>query len=165
MIILIVYICINNSFVLKLHVTSSTRADAETVHVEDLEMRKEAYGICGECYEPGTGWHWCKDCNAKRFKDNFKNWTSENQNIDELIQQSQLMAVHYTKCLELIPFEDFQDIVASGKIYLANWPKGYIKQWDIINQSWKRSSNIKVVLKNFNINSDLLNEVIKINKL
>src|SRR5436305_1364824 len=39
--------------------------------MEDLEKRKEAYGICGECGEPGTGQYWCQPCNAKRFKENF----------------------------------------------------------------------------------------------
>ena len=41
--------------------------------MKDLEKRKEAYGICGECNEPGTGVLWCQPCNAKRIKENFKN--------------------------------------------------------------------------------------------
>src|SRR5438034_544646 len=48
--------------------------------------------------------------NDKRFKKNFKNWTSGNKNIDELIQQSQLNALHSTKCLEFIPFENLKNI-------------------------------------------------------
>src|SRR5947209_16648462 len=74
----------------------------EIIYMGDLEKRKEVYGICGECNEPGTGQHWC---NAKRSKDNFKNWTSGNKHIDEfiqLLQYSQLNAVHH------IPFESFQ---------------------------------------------------------
>jgi hypothetical protein len=79
--------------------------------MEDLEKRKEAYGICGECNQPGTGYAWCQPCNAKRFKKNFQHWTSGNKNIDELlIQHSQLNAVHYSKCLEWIPFENFQNV-------------------------------------------------------
>ncbi|GET56047.1 hypothetical protein RhiirA1_541707 [Rhizophagus irregularis] len=31
-------------------------------------------------------------------------------NIDELIQHLQLNAVHYHKCLEWIPFEEFQNV-------------------------------------------------------
>ena len=27
----------------------------QIIYMEDLEKRKEAYGICGECNEPGTG--------------------------------------------------------------------------------------------------------------
>jgi hypothetical protein len=140
------------------------------VQLEDLEKRKEVYGICGECNQPGTGEYWCQPCNAKRFKENFKNWTSGNKNIDELIQHSQLNAVHYTKCLEWIPFEKFQNVTyitrgGFGKIYSAIWPEGYIHHWDIENQEWSRYSNLKVALKSLDnssdISADFLNEVIK----
>ncbi|UZO03229.1 uncharacterized protein OCT59_023637 [Rhizophagus irregularis] len=94
----------------------SENVDERVVYIGDLEKRKQAYGICGECKEPGIGWQWCQSCNAKRFKDNFKNWTSGNKDIDEFIQQSQLNAVYYKKYLEWIPFEKFQNItyIAEG---------------------------------------------------
>src|ERR1051325_8125634 len=141
------------------------------VYMEDLEKRKEAYSICGECNEPGTGGHWCKPCNAKRFKENFKNWTSGNKNIDEFIQQSQLDALYYTNCLEWIPFENFQNVTyltrgGFGKIYSAEWPEGFINDWDIENQKWERWADRKVALKSLDkssdISTDFLNEVIKI---
>ena len=118
----------------------------------DLEKRKEAYGICGECNEPGTGDRWCQPCNAKRFKENFKNWTSGNKDIDELIQHSQLNATYWGNCLEWIPFENFQNVsyIAKGgfgKIYSAVWPEGFIQYWDIENQEWQRKIGVKVALK------------------
>jgi hypothetical protein len=137
--------------------------------MEDLEKRKQVYGICGECNKPGTGERWCQPCNAKRFKNNFKNWTSGNKNIDDLIQQSQLNALHYYNCLEWIPFEKFQNIIyiaegGFGKIYSAEWHEGNIKYWDINYQKWYRYQYDKYVLKSLNnssdINSDFLNEVI-----
>ena len=139
--------------------------------MKDLEKRKEVYGICGECNEPGTGYKWCQPCNAKRFEKNFKNWTSGNKNIDELIQYSQLNAVYNSKCLEWIPFENFQNVTyitrgGFGKIYSADWPEGIIYSWDIENQKWVRNSK-KVVLKSLDNSSDIsvnfLDEVI--NKL
>jgi hypothetical protein len=141
--------------------------------MEDIEKRKQVYGICGECYEPGTGEEWCQPCNVKRFKDNFKNWTSGNKNIDEFIQQSQLNAVHCRKFLEWIPFENFKDITyitrgGFGKIYSAIWPEGYIRYWDIENQKWLRYNDddeFKVALKSLDnssyISKEFLNEVIK----
>src|ERR1051325_7000370 len=140
------------------------------VYMEDLEKRKEAYSICGECNEPGTGGHWCKPCNAKRFKENFKNWTSGNKNIDEFIQQSQLNALYWSNCLEWIPFENFQNVTyltkgGFGKIYSAEWPEGFIRNWDIENQKWNKWTNRKVALKSLDnssdISADFLNEVIK----
>ena len=35
--------------------TKSEEIDDRVIYVEDLEKRKEVYGICGECNEPGTG--------------------------------------------------------------------------------------------------------------
>ena len=117
---------------------SAEGTDEKVVYMEDLEKRKQVYGICGECNEPGTGKNWCKPCNAKRLKDNFKNWTSGNKDIDEFVRQSQQNAVHSKKCLEWIPFENFQDITyitkgGFGKIYSAVLPEGYISCWDIKN--------------------------------
>src|SRR5436309_16118725 len=138
--------------------------------MDDLEKRKKVYGICGECYEPGTGWYWCQPCNAKRFKKNFKNWASGNKDIDELIQHSQLNATYLANCLEWVPFEKFQNVTyitrgGFGKIYSADWPEGCIENWDIENQKWKRFS-IQVALKSLDKSSDMgkdfLNEVIKI---
>ncbi|GBB98957.1 hypothetical protein RclHR1_33730001 [Rhizophagus clarus] len=148
--------------------TESKDADEKVVYMEDLEKRKQVYGICGECNEPGTGKYWCQPCNAKRFKDNFKNWTSGNKVIDEFIQQSQLNAVHCFKCLEWIPFEKFQNVTyiaegGFGKIYSAEWPEGIIIYWDIENQKWARYSYDKYALKSLNnssdICSDFLNEI------
>jgi hypothetical protein len=139
--------------------------------MEDLEKRKEVYGICKECNEPRTGKEWCQLCNAKRFKENFKNWTSGNKDIDELIKQTQLSAIHYRKYLEWIPFENFENIVyvtkgGFGKIYSANWPEGYIKFWNTEKQKWFKRPNVKVALKSLDnssdISTDFLNEVTKL---
>ena len=140
------------------------------VYMDDLEKRKEVYGICGECNQPGTGSKWCQPCNAKRFKENFKNWSSGNKDIDELIQHSQLNATYRFNCLEWIPYEKFQDITyiakgGFGKIYSAECPEGNVGHWNIKNQKWERFS-YKVALKSLDnssdISTDFLNEVIKI---
>ncbi|RIA99730.1 kinase-like domain-containing protein [Glomus cerebriforme] len=148
--------------------TKSEEIDDKIIYIEDLEKRKEVYGICGECNEPGTGWSWCRLCNSKRFKENFKNWTSGNKDIDELLQHSQLNAVHYRNCLEWIPFENFQHVTyitrgGFGKIYSAEWPEGCVLYWDIENQKWHKYTNIKVALKSLDnssdISTDFLNEI------
>ena len=162
-------------FNIKVQVTISSigsthKANEEIVYMEDLEKRKEAYGICGECNEPGTGVEWCRDCNAKRFRENFKNWTSGNKNIDEFIQNSQLNAIYYDKRLEWIPFEKFQNVTyiakgGFGKIYSAEWPEGFIEFWDIEYQKLRRSSTtvaLKSLDNSSDIGADILNEVIEI---
>ncbi|PKK69127.1 kinase-like protein [Rhizophagus irregularis] len=39
---------------------SAEEIDDKVVYMEDLEKRKQVYGICGECNEPGTGSKWCQ---------------------------------------------------------------------------------------------------------
>src|ERR1041385_1343864 len=137
-------IFLNHLYLKKRHVAMSSIDSAtkpeelfqQIIYMEELEKRKEAYGVCGECNEPGTGTYWCQPCNAKRFEENFKNWTSGNKNIDEFIQQLQLDTVHHLRCLEWIPSEKFQNITyitrgGFGKVYSADWPEGYIEYWDI----------------------------------
>ncbi|GES90480.1 kinase-like domain-containing protein [Rhizophagus clarus] len=135
--------------------------------MEDLEKRKEVYGICGECNEPGTGRRWCQPCNTRRFKENFKNWTSGNKDLDELIQHSQINALHRKGVLEWIPYEKFKNITyitrgGFGKIYSADWPEGSIRFWDIENQKWDKCPNVKVALKcldnSSNLSREFLNE-------
>ncbi|CAB4439929.1 unnamed protein product [Rhizophagus irregularis] len=41
---------------------SAEEIDDNVVYMEDLEKRKQVYGICGECNEPGTGSKWCQPC-------------------------------------------------------------------------------------------------------
>ncbi|CAB4420392.1 unnamed protein product [Rhizophagus irregularis] len=40
---------------------SAEEIDDKIVYMEDLEKRKQVYGICGECNEPGTGDDWISD--------------------------------------------------------------------------------------------------------
>jgi hypothetical protein len=54
-------------------------------------------------------------CNAINFQQNFENWTSGNNHIDKLIQDTQL-SVHnkhasvFKKILEWVPYDSFCNI-------------------------------------------------------
>ncbi|EXX67459.1 Tpk1p [Rhizophagus irregularis DAOM 197198w] len=124
--------------------------------------------ICKEC-EKENEYGWCKACNGKNFQQNFKNWTSGNNDIDKFIQDTQLSATNYQKVLEWIPYNKLYDIeyIAKGgfgKVYRAKWFDGYIKSWDNINKNWERSlSNKYVALKSLNnsenVTSEFINEI------
>ena len=126
------------------------------------------YGICEECNQENAFYDWCRPCNAKRFEQNFKNWTSGNDDIDKLIQDTQLSA-NYNRVLEWIPYDRFYDIkfIAKGgfgNVYKAIWIDGYIEKWDNKNQNWNRSyQNINVALKSLNnsknVTTEFINEV------
>src|SRR2546427_3814464 len=127
------------------------------------------YGLCEECNQINTSNGWCKACNAKHFQQNFEKWTSGNVDIDKFIQDTQLSANSYYEVLEWMPYDRFYDIeyIAKGgfgKVYRANWIDGYIHNWDIKNQNWKRPyPNKFVALKSLNnsknVTLEFLNEV------
>src|ERR1043166_5548673 len=87
--------------------------------------------VCEECRQPNTDFFWCLSCNAQHFQQNFKNWTSENHDIDEFIQNSQLKAKCYKEVLEWIEYDKFENAEylsedKSGTVYKAIWKDGYI---------------------------------------
>ncbi|RGB39008.1 hypothetical protein C1646_740300 [Rhizophagus diaphanus] len=124
---------------------------------------------CKECDQKNTGYQWCNSCNAKHFQQNFKNWTSDNDDIDKFIQDIQLSVNGYHKLLEWIPYNRLHDIeyIAKGgfgTVYKAKWSDGYIHSWNNKNKNWKRlGSNMFVALKSLNnsknITLDFINEI------
>ncbi|PKB97136.1 hypothetical protein RhiirA5_433675, partial [Rhizophagus irregularis] len=110
------------------------------------------------------------ECNAKRFKRNFKNWTSGNNNIDKFIQDTQLLEHNYYEvhnALEWIPYDKLYDIKyitednKFGKVYRANWIDGCIDIWDHENKNWGREDqNMFVILKILNNPSSITLEFI-----
>ena len=113
-------------------------------HKAKSKMSNEnIWGICKECYQKNTEWRWCNACNAKHFQQNFKKWTSGNDDIDKFIQHTQLSANDRYGVLEWIPYDKFYDIefIAKGgfgKVYRAKWIDSYIRSWDNENKNWNR---------------------------
>ncbi|GES87585.1 kinase-like domain-containing protein [Rhizophagus clarus] len=108
------------------------------------------------------------ECNAKRFKQKFKNWTSGNIYVDEIIQDTQLSDHNYDSCvaLEWIPYDRLYEIKyltgsESDKVYSARWIDGYIDEWDKKNQNWERKGqNMFVTLKSLNNSTSITLEFI-----
>jgi hypothetical protein len=116
--------------------------------------------ICVKC---------CDTCFAKFFQQNFKNWTSDNNDIDKLIQNVQL-SVHnlsdLSKAIEWIPYERFHNIEyigedEFGKVYKANWIDGYIVGQGRSNKNWIRDQNTLVNLKSLNYLNNITLEFLK----
>ncbi|RHZ84215.1 hypothetical protein Glove_84g30 [Diversispora epigaea] len=71
------------------------------------------------------------------------------------------------RVIEWIPFERFKDVKQIGRggfgtIHYARWIDGFIREWDIKNQQWKRYGNFEVALKKFDnfVNfNDVFNEM------
>ncbi|RGB41655.1 hypothetical protein C1646_685035, partial [Rhizophagus diaphanus] len=46
---------------------------------------KNEIELCNECKQPYTDYHWCQQCNTRRFQQDFSKWTSKNEFIDKFI--------------------------------------------------------------------------------
>ncbi|CAG8476705.1 11699_t:CDS:2, partial [Acaulospora colombiana] len=110
---------------------------------------------------------WCNACESKELQKNFSNWTSDDPNIDKLIQESQLNIGYNMSYLEWIPYEQIRDMKEIGKgghatVYSATWVDGPRGQWNEEKKSWDRCGERKVAVKVFhdsaNINPEFLNE-------
>ena len=133
---------------------------------DELKQFYKEFGLCDECKQPMTSdtYHnWCRICNAKRFQQNFKNWTSGNNDVDKFIQKTQLKAKIHYEILEWIEYDRFEDIKylaegGFGTVYKATWTDGPIK-----DSEWSRQDKISVALKSLhnsaNITAEFLKEV------
>ncbi|CAB5393111.1 unnamed protein product [Rhizophagus irregularis] len=55
---------------------------------------------------------WCKSCQINNLQNNFTNWTSGNEKIDNLIQEMQLEILRSSDNItEWIPYDQFNDII------------------------------------------------------
>ena len=106
-------------------------------------------------------------CNSNHFKNNFKNWTSKNHEINKFLQDIQCNASSSNKVIEWIPYKRLFVKNQIGKggygtINLANWLDGPITYWNKNFQKWERNAYYQVALKTLNESnesSDLLKEV------
>ncbi|EXX62724.1 Ssk2p [Rhizophagus irregularis DAOM 197198w] len=95
---------------------------------------------------------WCQPCEINNLKENFANWTSGNEKIDELIQEMQLkITLHDDMVVKWIPYNQFNNIKEISKddsatIYSAIWMNGSLV-YNTHNEELIKKPNEKVVLK------------------
>ncbi|CAB5368972.1 unnamed protein product [Rhizophagus irregularis] len=112
---------------------------------------------CGEKYidEDHAKYEWCKPCQLNYWRDNFINWTSGNEKIDNYIQEIQLnINKYYNPILEWIPYNQFYDIkeineIDSATEYSAIWENGPL-YYDDSEKEWSRYSDENVILRCIN---------------
>ena len=108
----------------------------------------------------------CKPCQINYLKNDFTNWTSGNEKIDNFIQESQMKINEWNSIVfEWIPYDQFDGVKEMYKsdvftIYSTIW-KGPLR-YDSDKKKYIKNSDTKVVLKYLhnlqNIN-EVLNEV------
>jgi hypothetical protein len=127
---------------------------------------------CKKCDEKYNNiYKWCKPCLISHLKNNFTNWTSENKEIDNFIQEMQLkINEFYNIVFEWIPYNQFIGIKKMGKddestdttMYSAIWKNGPLI-YDNDKKIYERKRYRKVAIKCLNNSQNkidgFLNEV------
>ena len=108
--------------------------------------------ICENCQGECLATSYCELCVRNYLKNNFSNWTSGNDDIDNLIKQCQIETLVPNKVIEWIPYNKLQDIEYLTKggfseIYKATWIDGGYEEWDSKEQQLIRFGIQNVVLK------------------
>ena len=122
---------------------------------------------CGEKYTDLLN-KWCKPCQTDYLKNNFTNWSSGNEKIDNYIQKMQLKIDKYNDTiLEWIPHNQFDNIKEINKndfstVFSAIWkddPLKYNRYKKLYKRNLKNQNQI-VSLKCFeDITDEFFNEV------
>ncbi|GBB94059.1 hypothetical protein RclHR1_22840001 [Rhizophagus clarus] len=130
---------------------------------DKYEYDREDYKGYGH-YRDDDEYKWCKSCHINHLKNNFTNWASGNEKIDNFIQQRQLnIKTSFDLIFEWIPFNEFIEIreILKGGFSVAIWKEGPLR-YKIIEKEWMRKSYKKVVLKYLsnlqNTTDEFLNE-------
>ncbi|CAB4420323.1 unnamed protein product [Rhizophagus irregularis] len=133
---------------------------------KELKERYKKNGFCKICKQPRPSYLYCQSCNSQYFKQNFKNWTSENHDVDEFIQKAQLNAKNMRQIIEWIEYDKFEnaEYLAKGGFgitFKAVWKDGPICYWDCNNNQWNRKGQIKVALKYLHNSQDITVDFLK----
>jgi hypothetical protein len=123
--------------------------------------------LCNKKYT-NTKNKWCKPCQISYLKENFANWTSGNEKIDNFIQEMQLkIKDYYDIVIEWIPYNKFDIVEELGEydsftsIYLVKWKDGPL-EYDKSVKKYTRNPNKIIPFKClYNIQNvdDIINRV------
>ncbi len=78
--------------------------------IYDEQILNQEFGLCSDCNQPNTASNWCQNCKSKSFKQEFSNWTSGNEHIDNFIKDAQLKARYFREVVEWIPYNRLRNI-------------------------------------------------------
>jgi len=142
---------------------------SETSETES-ELEDKFNEISGKCFDCGKQRNirgWCKDCETSALKEDFKNWTSGDLDVDNFIQHTQLNAEQSVDYFEYIDFENLELVENINKggsfstIYSAIWLEGPRWIWDEDAEQWTRNGPMKVALKRLNNSQNMSEDYLK----
>src|SRR4051812_22913425 len=137
--------------------TKKEKTEAIRLSNKDYDRDKIFYNsgarrICENCNQKCLATLYCEYCVQNYLKNNFSNWTSGNNDIDDLIKICQMETFMPNVIVEWIPYNNLQNIkyLTEGgfsKIYTAIWIDGKYNEWNSKEQQLIRLGTIEVILK------------------
>src|ERR1044072_2121572 len=108
--------------------------------------------VCENCKQECLAISFCELCIRNHLKANFSNWTSGNNEIDNLIRKCQMKTCIPNKIIEWIPYNSLRNIKyltkgGCSEIYTADWIDGGYCEWNSNKQQLTRYGAQTVVLK------------------
>ena len=136
--------------------------------MDKIDLNEGTRRTCENCNQECLATLFCEYCVQNYLKAKFSNWTSGNDDIDNLIKECQMKIFAPDRIPEWIPYNNLQDIEyltkgGCSKIYTANWIDGKYDKWDSKEKQLKRYGKQSVILKRLenveNANRSWLEEV------
>src|SRR5256885_1978765 len=137
--------------------TKDEKSYAIKESAKDLDGYKLLYNrgskrICENCQDECLATLFCEHCVRNYLKANFSDWTSGNNDIDDLIQKCQIETIVPHRIVEWIPYNSLQNIKyltkgGCSEIYTAVWIDGRYNEWDSKEKQLKRFGGHNVALK------------------
>jgi len=108
--------------------------------------------ICENCQVECLAELYCEHCVRNYLIKNFSNWTSGNDDVDNLIQRCQMETISPDKIVEWVPYNSLQNVEyltkgGCSEIYIAYWIDGRYEEWDSKENQLKRIGDHQVILK------------------
>ncbi|GBB96775.1 hypothetical protein RclHR1_02830011 [Rhizophagus clarus] len=119
---------------------------------EKVLLNEGTRRICENCNKKCLATLYCERCVRDYLNRKFSNWSSGNNDIDNLIQKCQKKSLGPNEIVEWIPYYNLENINYTTKggfseIYTADWVGGHFNEWDSKEQQLKRIGTHKVILK------------------
>jgi hypothetical protein len=132
--------------------SEAIRLVTATYDKEKIIYNKGTRRVCENCNQKCLATLYCEYCVRNYLKQNFSNWTSGNDDIDNLVKACQMKSLEPDSIVEWIPYNNFENIKyltkgGCSEIYTAEWISGTYYEWDSKEQQLKRFGRQNVILK------------------
>jgi hypothetical protein len=132
--------------------TFATRYLTKNYDRDKVNFNSGIKRICENCNQQCLATLYCEYCVRNYLKENFSNWTSGNDVIDNLIKKCQMETTRPNVIVEWIPYSNLKNIKYLTKggfseIYTADWIDGEYDEWDSEKQQLIRGGTVNVILK------------------